>query len=185
MSYVLFISEARLKKLTAVHDNVEPQELTPFVVQAQDIYIQEILGTRFYQTLKDKIIADTVTGYYQTLLNEYIAPTLANYSVYLAFPSLNYKIKNKAVLTPTSEESQSTDLTSLKYVRGSVLDTAQFYAERTREYLRDNQEQFPEYTNPGVDGMMPNKHNPYFHGIYIPKRYGCGNDLPDNPNPMN
>ena len=185
MSYVLFISEARLKKLTAVHDNVEPQELTPFVVQAQDIYIQEILGTRFYQTLKDKIIADTVTGYYQTLLNEYIAPTLANYSVYLAFPSLNYKIKNKAVLTPTSEESQSTDLTSLKYVRGSVLDTAQFYAERTREYLRDNEEQFPEYLNPGVDGMMPNKHNPYFHGIYIPKRYGCGNDLPDNPNPMN
>ena len=143
MSYVLFISEARLKKLTAVHDNVEPQELTPFVVQAQDIYIQEILGTRFYQTLKDKITNDTVTGYYQTLLNEYIAPTLANYSVYLAFPSLNYKIKNKAVLTPTSEESQSTDLTSLKYVRGSVLDTAQFYAERTREYLRDNQEGVP------------------------------------------
>jgi len=185
MSNVLFISEARLKRLTAVHDNVEPQELTPFVVQAQDIYIQEILGTYFYQSLKDKITNDTISGYYQTLLNDYIAPTLANYAVYLAFPSLNYKIKNKAVLTPTSEESQSTDLSSLKYVRGSVQDTAQFYAQRTREYLRDNQEQFPEYLNPGTDGMMPNKNNPYFHGIYIPKKYGCGDNLPDNPNPMN
>lgn len=185
MSYVLFISEARLKKLTAVHDNVEPQELTPFVQQAQDIYIQEILGTKFFNDLKDKIKLDTLNTNEKTLLNNYIAPTLANYAVYLAFPSLNYKIKNKAVLNPTSEESQPTDLSSLKYVRGSVQDTAQFYAERTREYLRDNQELFPYYTNPGVDGMMPNKHNPYFHGVYIPKKYGCGNDLPDNPNPLN
>jgi hypothetical protein len=185
MSYVLFISEARLKKLTAVHANVEPDELTPFVVQAQDIYIQEILGTYFYNSLKNKVTGDTVTGYYQTLLDDYIAPTLANYAVYLAFPSLNYKIKNKAVMNPTSEESNATDLTSLKYVRGSIQDTAQFYAERTREYLRDNQEQFPEYLNPGVDGMMPNKNNPYFHGVYIPKYYGCGDNLPDNPNPMN
>ena len=138
MSYVLFISESRLKSLTAVHDNVEPQEITPFVQQAQDIYIQEILGTYFYQTLKDKIINDTISGYYKTLLDDYIAPTLANYAVYLAFPSLNYKIKNKAVMTPTSEESTTTDLSSLKYVRGSVQDTAQFYSERTREYLRDN-----------------------------------------------
>ena len=185
MSYVLFISEARLKKLTAVHANVEPDELTPFVVQSQDIYIQDILGTKFYNALKNKITGDTVTGYYQTLLDDYIAPTLANYAVYLAFPSLNYKIKNKAVMNPTSEESNATDLNALKYVRGSVLDTAQFYAERTREYIRDNQEQFPEYLNPGVDGVMPNKNNPYFHGIYIPKPYGCGGDLPDNPNPMN
>jgi len=185
MSYVLFISEARLKKLTAVHANVEPDELTPFVQQAQDIYIQEILGTYFYNSLKDKVTGDTVTGYYQTLLDDYIAPTLANYAVYLAFPSLNYKIKNKAVMNPTSEESNATDLTSLKYVRGSIQDTAQFYAERTREYLRDNQEYFPEYLNPGVEGMMPNKNNPYFHGIYIPKHYGCGDNLPDNPNPMN
>jgi hypothetical protein len=185
MSSVIFISEARLKKLTAVHDNVEPQELTPFVVQAQDIYIQDILGTTFYQALQTKITNNDVTGYYQTLLNDYIAPTLANYAVYLAFPSLNYKIKNKAILTPTSEESATTDLTALKYVRGSIQDTAQFYGERTREYIRDNQEQFPEYLNPGTDGMMPNKNNPYFHGIYIPKPYGCGDNLPDNPNPMN
>jgi hypothetical protein len=47
MSYVLFISEARLKRLTAIHDNVEPQELTPFVQQAQDIYIQDVLGFGF------------------------------------------------------------------------------------------------------------------------------------------
>lgn len=131
MSYVLFISEARLKKLTAVHANVEPDELTPFVVQSQDIYIQDIMGTTFYQAMKNKITGDTVSGYYQTLLDDYIAPTLANYAVYLAFPSLNYKIKNKAVMNPTSEESNATDLTSLKYVRGSIQDTAQFYAERT------------------------------------------------------
>ncbi len=179
MSYVLFISEARLKKLTAVHDNVTPEELTPFVVQAQDIYIQDVLGTTFYQSLKSKIEANTVSGYYSTLLNDYIAPTLANYAVYLAFPSLNYKIMNKAVMTPTSEESSVVDLTSIKYVRGSILDTAQFYSERTREYIIDNQIQFPEYTNPGTDGMTPNRNNPYFHGVYIPKPWSGCEGLPN------
>lgn len=184
MSNVLFISEARLKKLTAIHDNVEPQELTPFVQQAQDIYIQDVLGTKFYQSLKDKITGNTVTGNYKVLLDDYIAPTLANYAVYLAFPSLNYKIKNKAIMTPTSEESSVVDLSSIKYVRGSILDTAQFYGERTREYIVDNQEQFPEYLNPGTDGLMPNKTNPYFQGLYVPKRNDCYG-LPNQANPTN
>jgi len=184
MSYVLFISEARLKKLTAIHDNVEPQELTPFVQQAQDIYIQDVLGTAFYQQIKSEITSNTVSGYTQTLLDDYIAPALANYAVYLAFPSLNYKIKNKAIMTPTSEESSVVDLTSIKYVRQSILDTAQFYLERTREYIVDNQEQFSLYLNPGTDGMMPNKTNPYFQGLYVPKRNDCYG-LPNQANPTN
>ena len=183
MSYTLFISESRLKRLTAVHANVEPDELTPFVIQAQDIYVQELLGTKFYNNLKLRVISGTTTGPEVILLNNYIAPMLANYSVYLALPSLNYKIKNKAVLTPTAEEAQNTDLSELKYLRESVKNIAEFYRERTREYLRDNEEQYPDYINYGVDGMAPNKMNSYSSGIVIPNRcYSCP-EYPDNPDP--
>ena len=178
MSYVLFISEARLKRLTAVHENLEPQELTPFVLQAQDVYVQELLGTKYYNSLKTKVKNSTTTTADTNLLNDYLAPMLANYAVYLALPSFNYKMKNKAVLNPSAEEANAVDLSELKYLRGSIKDTAEFYRERAREFLIDNETDYPDYINPGVDGMQPNRLNGYDSGIVIPRPYGCNlNDI--------
>lgn len=174
MANVLFISEGRLKKLTSIHENVEPDDIMPFVIQAQDIYIQDVLGTKFYNNLKLKVSGNTTNTNEKELLNDYIAPTLANYSLWLAFPHLNYKIKNKALLQGTSEEAITTDLNVTKYVRGSIEDTAQFYRERLRKYLEDFSINFPDYINPGTDGMQPNKNNAYFHGVHIPHPIGCG-----------
>lgn len=183
MSNTIFISEERLKKLTAVHANMEPDEVMPFVLQAQDIYIQDLLGTKFYNKLKENIPIYNLTAEEYDLLNDYIGPTLANYAVYMALPSFNYKMKNKAILTPSAEEAQNIDLTELKYLRNSVLNTAEFYRERTREFLKDNEEKFPDYINYGVDGMAPNKRNAYSSGIVIPNRcYGCP-EYPENPDP--
>jgi len=178
MAYVVLISENRLKELTAVHANMEPNELTPFVIQAQDIYIQELLGTKFYQNLKNRVFSGTTSDAEETLLNEYIAPTLANFSVYLALPSFNYKMTNKSLLNPSAEEAQNTDLSQLKYMREQVKNTAEFYRERSREYLIDNEELFPDYTNPGIDGMMPNKLNGYSSGIVIPNKSWICNPEP-------
>jgi len=173
MSYVLFISSGRLKKLTGVYENFYDDVIQPFVLQAQDIYIQEKLGTTFYQGLKTRVLSGTTSATEQTLLNDYIAPMLANYSVYLALPSIHYRIKNKSVLVGTSEEGQIADLSEIKYLRSSILDIAQFYGERTREYLRKNENSFPEYINFDEDYMAPNKLNAYDSGIFIPKGYGC------------
>jgi len=176
MANVLFISEQRLKSLTAIHDNVEPDDLMPYVVQAQDIFIQELCGTTFYNHLKDAIVAGTLTAAETTLIDNYIAPTTANYSLYLALPTLNYKVKNKSVLNPSAEEAQNTGLDEIKYLRESVKDTAQFYAQRTIEYLCANDSEFPDYRNPNSDYMLPNKKTQYNSGIYIPSsNYGCRN----------
>jgi len=173
MANVLFISEARLKSLTAVHDNVEPDDLMPYVVQAQDIYLQDVLGTKFYQSLKTAVSASTLTAAETTLIEDYISPAIANYSLYLAIPTLNYKFKNKSILNPSSEESLNTGFDEMKYLRENVLDTAQFYMTRTQEYICDNSTEFPDYTQPGSDGMMPNPRSPYNSGIVMPDSRGC------------
>ena len=54
-------------------------------------------------------------------------------------------------------------------MRQSTLNTAEFYAERLREYLIDNPGLFPEYQTPGTDGMYPNKRTPYFSGLVVPR----------------
>lgn len=185
MSNVLFISEARLKSLTAIHDNVTPSDLMPYVLQGQDIYIQDLLGTSFYNSLKTAVSASTLTAAEDTLIDDYLSPTLANYALYLAIPTLNYKFKNKAVLNPTSEESNSTTLEEIKYLRQSVQDAAQFYAERTIDYLKANDSEFPNYTNPDSDYMLPNKITQYNHGVYIPTRVGCIKEYNNQPSKNN
>lgn len=168
MAYVLMISENRLKKLTSIHENVEPDDLMPFVTQAQDLKIQDILGTKFYNNLKDSIVADDLTAAEDELLDEYIAPTLANYALYYALPHINYRVQNKAVLNPSSEESNAVDLEQLKFLRQAVRDTAEFYESRLREYLCDFSNDFPDYLNPGTDGMMPSPAKNSTSGIFTP-----------------
>jgi hypothetical protein len=175
MATVIFISEQRLKSLTALHTNVEPQDLMPAVQQSQDIYVQELLGTTFYNGLRSRVLAGTTTAAEQTLLNDYIGPMLANFALYMAIPTLSYKIFNKSILQPTSEESQPATLEQIQWVRDQVFSTAQFYRERSREFLCNNDTDYPEYINPStLDGMLPDKQRSYYGGLVIPKYRGCG-----------
>jgi len=167
-STALFVSEQRFKAWTNVDANVRMQDISPYLIQAQDLYMQDTLGTLFYTRLKDGIINDNLTNDEKLILNEYIAPATMQYALYLMLPALKYKLVDKGVVSGSSEETDSTNLDELKYLRQNVLDTAQFYTKRLREYLLDNPDMFTEYQNPGVDGMYPNKSNPYFSGLVTP-----------------
>ena len=166
MAYTaLLVSEQRLKQYTSLDNNTRVEEITPWILAAQDIYIQEILGTKFYNHLKQAVINTTLNSDERDLLDEYIQPMLCHYALYLMLPSIKYKIVEKGLLSGTSEETAPTPLDELQYVRQSELDLAQFYNERLREFLRDNPGMFPDYDNSGVKGMMPNHERPYFSGL--------------------
>lgn len=165
----LLVSEQRFKQWTQLDDNVRMNEITPFILQAQDIYMQDTLGTKFYTRLKDGIIANDLTTDEQTLLREYIGPTLMNYALYMMMPSLKYKFVNQGIVSGTSEGTTPTTLDELQYLRQTTLDTAEFYNKRLLKFFLDNPSMFAAYTNPGTDGMSPNKQNPYFAGLVTPR----------------
>jgi hypothetical protein len=176
----LLVSEQRLKQWTQLDDNIRMNEITPFIIQAQDIYMQDTLGTKFYTRLKAGVIANDLTADEEQLLNEYIGPCLMQYSLYLMLPSIKYKIANQGILNGTSEETSPTTLDELQYLRQSTLNTAEFYNQRLLKFFRDNPSMFVDYQSPGIKGMYPNKDNAYFSGLvtlrnrqnYYEKRYG-------------
>jgi len=185
METVLLVSEQRMKQWTSLDNNIRIDVLTPSILQAQDIYIQDTLGTKFYTRLKEGVVADDLTADESLFLKDYVGPCLIQYALYLLLPSLKYKMVEKGILNGTSEETQPTTLDEMKYLRDSAMDTAEFYNKRMLEFLQDNPGMFVTYTNPGVDGMMPNKRNPYFSGLQtnIPLRRNelwiyadCGTD---------
>lgn len=184
MDTVLLVSEQRMKQWTSLDNNIRIDVLTPSILQAQDIYIQDTLGTPFYNRLKEGVINNDLNADESAFLKDYVGPCLMQYALYLILPHLKYKFVEKGILNGTSEDTDSTNLDELKYLRETALDTAQFYDERQKEFLKDYPNLFPIYRTWNQKGMSPNKLNPYFSGLQtnIPRRNGlwiyedCGTD---------
>ena len=171
---VLLVSEEKIKSFTALHENVRVEDIAPFILQAQDLYLQPQLGTKFYKNLKDAVLNNTLTGDETNLLEDYISPMLINRAFALAIPFIKYKVVDKGILSGNSETATQTTLDEVQYLIQKVEDTAEFYAQRLREFFFDNPGMFPDYVNPGVKGMMPDRTSPYFSGLVVPRPYGYG-----------
>lgn len=174
MPEVIFISETKLKQFTALDWNVRVEQLVPYIITAQDIYLQPVLGTRFYTGLKSRIAAATRTQEEIDLCNDYIAPMILHFALYSAIPFLKYKLVQKGVLSPESETSKTATFEEMRFIQQNVKDTAEFYQQRLVQFFYDNPNLFPEYQDPGVDGIMPDKTTAYRTGLVIPGVVGCG-----------
>tara|TARA_R110001632_G_scaffold230426_1_gene367821 strand:+ start:1165 stop:1752 length:588 start_codon:yes stop_codon:yes gene_type:complete len=181
---ILLVSEQRMKDWTSLDSNIRIDVLTPSILNAQEIYIQDTLGTPFFNRLKNGVRLNDLTTEESDFLRDYVGPVLMQYALYLIMPNLKYKFVEKGIVSGSSEETTQTSLDELKYLRQTTLDTAQFYDERMKEFLKDFPNLFPIYRTWNSLGMAPNKQTTYFSGIEtnIPKRNSgwiyadCGTD---------
>jgi hypothetical protein len=170
MSYVLLISEQKLKDSTAINLNVDVNILLPYVLQAQTLYIEPKLGTQLYEHIKGLIQAGTIgnvgNAAYKTLLDDYISFVLVNYSFYHAIPYLRFKVENGNIYSKTSETGTALSTEESQSLREEISNTAQYYTERLIEYIRNNIDDYPEYsTNSGAD-VNPDK-NAYYNSMNL------------------
>jgi len=177
MSYVLFISEAKLKSSTALNLNISTDLLLPYVRQAQKLYVETKLGTDLTQKLKDLITLGTIGNVgneaYKTLVDDYIGDMLPNWAFYHAVPFLRFKIENGNIYSKTSETGNALSTEEAQHLREEVRNTAEYYTERMIDYVCNNTSSFPEYsTNSGAD-VNPDK-NAYYNGMNLerPRQQG-------------
>jgi len=180
MSYVLFISEEKLKESTAINLNVDIDLLLPYVRQAQKLYVETKLGTDLTQKLKDLIVAGTIGNVgneaYKTLLDDYVGDMLPNWAFYHAVPFLRFKIENGNIYSKTSETGTALSETEAQHLREEVRNTAEYYTERLIDYIRNNTSSFPEYnTNSGSD-VNPDS-NAYYNGMNLERPMQKGTKL--------
>ena len=166
MSYVLFISENKIKDSTAIGGNVENEFLLPYIKVAQKKYIETKLGTDLFEALQTKITAGSLTGAYQTLVEDYISDSLIHWSFYEALPFLRYKVMNNNVVSKTAENSTPLSREEAQDLREEIRNTAEFYTERLIDYIKNNTASFTEYTtNTGAD-VSPDTIN-YYSGMNL------------------
>lgn len=164
MERALLINADYMFLYTVVDDNVDTNLITKHIFKAQDLNIQSVLGENLYT----KLMTDcpNFTGDYRTLVKHYIQPALAEWTTYHLMPFINFKLTNKAVSTKSSDNSQPSTVDDIRWLRDQVMNNAEFYNQRIKDYILNNQDKFPEYfTTRNSYEIRPNKTS-YFSGIY-------------------
>lgn len=165
---ILFISETTLKDRSLLQDNVDPKLIRPTIKQSQDMYIEPILGTGLYRELQEQIANNTLTQLNTTLLDVYLTDCLCWFVASEMVMSLGYKLTNKNVLRKNSENSNEASLSELFDLMNYYKNKAEWYAQRTTNYLCENIVDYPLYNNPGSgsDIIHPNGSS-YSTGMYL------------------
>ena len=180
MSYVLFISELKLKDSTAINLNVDPEILLPYVLQAQRIYIEPKIGTDLYEKLESLITAGTIGNVgneaYKTLVDEYIGDCLPSWAFHMCIPYLRFKTENGNIYSKTSETGTALSTEEAQHLREEVRNNAEYFTERMIKYITNNTTLFPEYnTNSGAD-ISPDR-NAYYNGMNLERPMQQGTRL--------
>ena len=178
MSYVLFISEAKLKDSTAINLNVDVDLLLPYVRQAQKLYVETKLGTDLNNKLKSLISTGTVGAVgneaYKTLLDDYIGDMLPNWALFNCIPYLRFKVENGNIYSKTSETGNALSTEEAQHLREEIRNTAEYYTERMISYICNNNASFPEYnTNTGAD-VVPDE-NAFYNNMNLERPNNQGN----------
>ena len=101
MATALFISRTDLVKNSIIDGNTDSDRFIQFIRIAQEIDIQNYLGTDLYNKISAYIIAGTLTGDYLNLVNDYVQPMLIWWAQVNYLPYAAYQIKNGGVFKHT------------------------------------------------------------------------------------
>jgi hypothetical protein len=169
---VLLVSEIKLKNFTNINKNVDMDILKSFVQMSQDIDLQTILGTRFYDHLCSQVSSsgNTFNAEEKILVDEYIQPYLIQQAYFRAMPGIMYRPMNRAIVQGTMESAEPINIETFKYLRNVQKQQSDFYMTRLQDYLLIGKgaNKFPDYNTQSTrDGMIPARYEKYGNGIYL------------------
>ena len=107
MATALLITRDDVVRYTNVNGNVDVDKFIQFVLIAQDIHIQSMLGTKLLEKIQADIIAGSLANPYLSLLTTYIQPCLIHFAMVEYLPYAAYTVANKGVYKHGAENSET------------------------------------------------------------------------------
>jgi len=159
MATALLITRDDLVRFTAVNGNVDTDKFLQFIKIAQDIHIQNYLGTKLLEKIQSDIVAGTLTGNYKTLVENLVKPMLIHWAMVEYLPFAAYTIANKGVYKHSSENAENVDKNEVDYLLEKERQIAQHYTERFISYMSFHRDLFPEYNQNVNEQMYPDTTN--------------------------
>lgn len=161
MAKAIFITNKDLVRNTIVDGNVDINKFIQFIKLAQDIHIQNYLGSDLYDKISALILDGTLNPTdnpdYVILVDEYIKPMLIHFAMVDYIPFASYQIANGGVFKHVSENSESASKEEVDYLIDRHRSFAEFYTRRFIDFMIYNQNKYPEYNTNSEDDMYPDR----------------------------
>jgi hypothetical protein len=138
MAEALLITRKDVVKFTAMNGNVDTDKFLQYIKIAQDVHVQNYLGTDLLESIQAKIIAGTLTGDYLTLVTNYVKPLLCHWAMVEYLPFAAYTIANKGVYKHSSENAENVSKEEVDFLIEKERTTAQYYTDRFIDYMSFN-----------------------------------------------
>jgi hypothetical protein len=157
---VLFVTPIDIKRNTIINGNLDSNEFMQFIKIAQQIHIQNYLGTQLYDKYSDLIesgdINDPLFENYLTLLTDYIQPMLIHFAMVDYVPFAGVQIKNGGIFKHRSETADVPAKEEVDVLTQKYRNFAEFYTRRFIDYMGIYASQnYPEYYLNANADMFP------------------------------
>ena len=157
MATALFITRDDLVRNTFLSGNVDTDKFIQFIKIAQEVHIEQYLGTKLYDKISADIIAGTLSGTYQTLVNDYIQQMLIHFAMVEYLPFAAFTASNGGVFKKTVENGETLERSELAMWIDKERNLAEYYTRRFIDFMSFNQSSYPEYTSNTNDDIHPLK----------------------------
>ena len=157
MATALFIKREDLVRNSILDGNVDEDKFIQFIKIAQQMHIQNYLGTDLYNRISDDIIAGTLTGDYLTLVQDYVQPMLIHFAMVDYLPFASYELRNGGLFKHRSKNAENPSKEEVDFLTQKHRNFADFYTRRFIDYMNYNQSTFPEYNTNSNEDMNPDK----------------------------
>lgn len=152
---VYLISEDILKSETILNDNVGAEYFGQAIETAQEIYLQQLIGTSLLNDLCEKVRDNKLTADDKVLLDDYIIPFLKFKVLCEVTLPIAFKYRNAGVVQTNNEYVYNSGLKDAQQLATHYDQRANFFAIRLTSWLCANSTKFPAYHNTTTGELNP------------------------------
>lgn len=158
MATGLFITRADIVKRTSLGGNVDQDKYIQYVLIAQEVHLQNYLGTDLYEKIQTDIESSSLAGDYLTLVNDWVKPCLLHWAMVEYLPFAAYTIGNKGIFKHSSETGQNIEKEEVDFLIEKERDIAQYYTDRLLNHLSfEASSKYPEYYTNNNEDVHPDR----------------------------
>lgn len=166
MAEILLTSEAFVKSVTNISDNIAGKYILPAIREAQEQGLKGILGDCLLAKLKNLAGTNQLTGKYKELV-DHCQYYLAYLAIVEVTNKVSYKIGNFGVAKSNDENlsvASYEEITQMQYYYQSKVDS---HCLDLQNWILQNKESFPELSSCQCNKIASNLHSAASCGIWL------------------
>lgn len=161
MATALYITVKDIKRYSALSGNIDEDKIIQFTEIAQDIHIENYLGTKLHERLLAGIIANDLTADEVSLLDKYVKPMTIHWSLVEFLSSAPYTISNQGAYKQLPENAETMTTDEVNFMIKKARERAQHYTDRFINFMCYNRETFPLYDQNEDEDKRPSRNAVY------------------------